>query len=74
MVTQHPLDDNGDRRRHHGPAGFRAAGSRAASKRSRQARPRALAADRPVPAAGLFTTNQAKAAPVLVSQEHLAWN
>jgi glutamate N-acetyltransferase/amino-acid N-acetyltransferase len=27
-----------------------------------------------VSAAGIFTTNQAKAAPVLVSQEHLAWS
>jgi glutamate N-acetyltransferase/amino-acid N-acetyltransferase len=30
-----------------------------------------IAADRPVAAAGLFTTNLAKAAPVLVSREHL---
>ena len=33
-----------------------------------------IAADRPVAAAGIFTLNQAKAAPVLVSQEHLAWS
>jgi glutamate N-acetyltransferase / amino-acid N-acetyltransferase len=31
-----------------------------------------LAAERPVPAAGLFTTNLAQAAPVVVSKEHLA--
>src|SRR5688500_16764405 len=30
-----------------------------------------LAADRPVSAAGIFTTNLAKAAPVLVSRRHL---
>ena len=30
-----------------------------------------IAADRPVPAAGLFTTNLAQAAPVLVSKQHL---
>ncbi len=30
-----------------------------------------IAADRPASAAGLFTTNLAKAAPVLVSREHL---
>jgi glutamate N-acetyltransferase / amino-acid N-acetyltransferase len=31
-----------------------------------------LVADQPCPAAGVFTTNLAKAAPVLVSREHLA--
>src|SRR5687767_5154713 len=31
-----------------------------------------LAAERPVSAAGIFTTNLAQAAPVLVSKEHLA--
>ncbi|MGH9349978.1 MAG: bifunctional ornithine acetyltransferase/N-acetylglutamate synthase, partial [Vicinamibacterales bacterium] len=30
-----------------------------------------IAAERPVAAAGLFTTNLARAAPVLVSREHL---
>jgi glutamate N-acetyltransferase/amino-acid N-acetyltransferase len=33
-----------------------------------------LATAHPVSAAAIFTTNQAKAAPVIVSQEHLAWS
>ncbi len=59
------------------PAGFRAAGVSCGIKR-RTADAVApldlalLAADAPVPAAALFTTNKAVAAPVIVSREHLA--
>jgi glutamate N-acetyltransferase / amino-acid N-acetyltransferase len=59
------------------PAGFRAAGVAAGIKK----RPASgiapldfalIAADTPVPAAAVFTTNKAVAAPIVVSQEHLA--
>ena len=56
------------------PLGFRAAGLACGIKSSGKADIAIVAADRAVPAAGIFTTNQAKAAPVLVSQEHLAWS
>jgi glutamate N-acetyltransferase / amino-acid N-acetyltransferase len=59
------------------PRGFKAAGVACGIKR---ARPGAsapldlafLVADAPVPAAAVFTTNKAVAAPVVVSREHLA--
>jgi glutamate N-acetyltransferase/amino-acid N-acetyltransferase len=59
------------------PAGFRAAGVAAGIKK----RPASgiapldfalIAADTAVPAAAVFTTNKAVAAPIVVSQEHLA--
>ena len=58
------------------PAGFRAAGVACGIKRARPgaAAPLDLAlivADRIVPAAAVFTTNKAVAAPVIVSREHL---
>jgi glutamate N-acetyltransferase/amino-acid N-acetyltransferase len=59
------------------PAGFRAAAAACGIKRRRaNAEPpldlALLAADRPVSAAAVFTTNKAVAAPVVVSREHLA--
>ena len=56
------------------PLGFRAAGLACGIKSSGKPDLAIVAADRAVPAAAIFTTNQAKAAPVLVSQEHLAWS
>lgn len=56
------------------PHGFRASGLACGIKPNGKPDLALIAADRPVPAAGIFTTNQAKAAPVLVSQEHLAWS
>ena len=56
------------------PGGFRAAGIACGIKASGRADLAVIAAERAVPAAGLFTLNQARAAPVLVSQEHLAWS
>jgi glutamate N-acetyltransferase/amino-acid N-acetyltransferase len=56
------------------PRGFRAAGVACGIKPNGRPDLAVIAADRPVPAAGIFTLNQAKAAPVLVSQEHLAWS
>ena len=58
------------------PAGFRAAGVACGLKRKRASGEAPLdlallSADTPVPAAGLFTTNKAVAAPVVVSREHL---
>jgi len=60
------------------PAGFRAAGVACGIKRHNPATASApldlalIAADHPVPAAAVFTTNKAVAAPVVVSREHLA--
>ncbi len=55
------------------PAGFRSASLHCGIKgRSGALDLAVLAADGPATAAGLFTTNLAKAAPVLVSQRHLA--
>ncbi len=52
--------------------GFRFAGVRAGLKASGRAKDLGLiVADRPVAAAGAFTTNRVKAAPVIVAQEHL---
>jgi glutamate N-acetyltransferase/amino-acid N-acetyltransferase len=52
--------------------GFRASGVACGIKANGRPDVALIATDRPVPAAGVFTLNQAKAAPVLVSQEHLA--
>jgi glutamate N-acetyltransferase / amino-acid N-acetyltransferase len=55
------------------PQGFRAAGVACGIKRNAGALDLALiAADGLVPAAAVFTTNRAVAAPVVVSREHLA--
>ncbi len=56
------------------PDGIRASGLACGIKTNGRPDLAVLAASRPVSAAGIFTTNQAKAAPVLVSQEHLAWS
>jgi glutamate N-acetyltransferase/amino-acid N-acetyltransferase len=53
------------------PAGFRAAGVRAGIKKNGNRDVAIVAADRAVPAAGVFTTNKAQAAPVLLSIAHL---
>ena len=56
------------------PAGFKAAGVYAGIKPSTHAWPldvMVLAAEAPVAAAAVFTTNKTQAAPVLVSREHL---
>src|SRR5437016_2200441 len=61
------------------PRGFRAAGVYCGIKKNptnSQGEPvldlALLVADRPVPAAAVFTTNKATAAPVLVSRDHLS--
>jgi glutamate N-acetyltransferase/amino-acid N-acetyltransferase len=54
------------------PAGFRAAGVACGIKKSGKLDLALLVSDRPASAAAVFTTNVAKAAPVLVSQDHLA--
>jgi glutamate N-acetyltransferase/amino-acid N-acetyltransferase len=54
------------------PAGFRAAGVSAGIKAKGNLDLALLVSDRPATAAAVFTTNRAQAAPVLVSQEHLA--
>jgi glutamate N-acetyltransferase/amino-acid N-acetyltransferase len=54
------------------PAGFRAAGVACGIKTSGARDLAILAADKPAAAAGVFTTNLAQAAPVLVSREHLS--
>ena len=60
------------------PGGFRAAGVACGIKRRGPAGAPApldlalIAADEPVPAAAVFTTNKAVAAPVVVSRDHLA--
>ena len=56
------------------PVGFRAAGLACGIKASGKPDLALIAADKPSSAAAIFTTNQAKAAPVLVSAEHLAWS
>jgi glutamate N-acetyltransferase/amino-acid N-acetyltransferase len=53
------------------PAGFRAAGVSCGIKANGRPDLAVIAADGPVSAAGVFTTNVAQAAPVVVSQEHL---
>src|SRR6476469_10517559 len=58
------------------PAGFRAAGVSCGIKKAGAGPPKLdlalIAADGPVAAAAVFTTNRAVAAPVVVSREHLA--
>ena len=54
------------------PAGFRAAGLHCGIKASGKKDLALLVSDTPATAAAVFTTNMAQAAPVLVSQEHLA--
>jgi glutamate N-acetyltransferase/amino-acid N-acetyltransferase len=54
------------------PSGFVAAGVAAGIKRNGARDLSIVASTRPASAAGLFTTNLATAAPVLVSREHLA--
>ena len=56
------------------PNAFRAAGIACGIKPRGRRDLAILAAPQPVAAAGIFTTNQAKAAPILVSQEHLRWS
>jgi len=53
------------------PRGFRAAGGTCGAKPSGQPDLAMIAAARPCPAAGVFTTNKVPGAPVLVSKEHL---
>lgn len=53
------------------PAGFLAAGISAGIKKSGKRDVCLIAADHPVPAAGVFTTSATAAPPVLVSREHL---
>ena len=53
------------------PAGFRAAGVACGIKAGGKLDLSLLVSDRTASAAGVFTTNIAKAAPVLLSQEHL---
>src|SRR3984893_1274285 len=54
------------------PRGFRAAGISAGIKASGNPDLALLVADEPAQIAAVFTTNKVLAAPVLVSQEHLA--
>ena len=54
------------------PAGFRAAGVSAGIKANDALDLAVIVSDRPAPAAAVFTTNLAIAAPVVVSREHLA--
>ena len=54
------------------PRGFRAAGISAGIKASGKPDLMLLVADAPAQVAAVFTTNKVVAAPVLVSQEHLA--
>ncbi|HUE90259.1 MAG TPA: bifunctional glutamate N-acetyltransferase/amino-acid acetyltransferase ArgJ [Vicinamibacterales bacterium] len=56
------------------PDGIRGSGLACGIKTSGRPDLAVIATSRPVSAAGIFTTNQAKAAPVIVSQEHLAWS
>jgi glutamate N-acetyltransferase/amino-acid N-acetyltransferase len=53
------------------PAGFRAAGVACGIKKTGALDLALVVADEAVPAAAVFTTNKAQAAPVLVSREHL---
>ena len=56
------------------PNAFRASGIACGIKASGRRDLAVVATPQPVAAAGIFTTNQAKAAPILVSQEHLHWS
>ena len=53
------------------PAGFRAAGVACGIKKNGKLDLSLLVSDHPATAAGVFTTNLAKAAPVVLSREHL---
>ena len=53
------------------PAGFRAAGVACGIKANGKLDLSLLVSDHPATAAGVFTTNLAKAAPILLSREHL---
>jgi glutamate N-acetyltransferase/amino-acid N-acetyltransferase len=54
------------------PAGFKVAAQTAGIKKTGKLDLALVVADAPASAAGVFTTNKAQAAPVLVSREHLA--
>ena len=56
------------------PKAFQAAGLACGIKANGRRDLAVIATPHPVSAAGIFTTNQVKAAPVLVSREHLAWS
>lgn len=56
------------------PMGIQASGLPCGIKANGKPDMAIVAAGKPVAAAAIFTTNQAKAAPVIVSQEHLAWS
>lgn len=56
------------------PEGFRASGIACGIKASGKPDLALIVADDAVSAAAVFTTNQAKAAPIVVSQEHLLWS
>jgi glutamate N-acetyltransferase/amino-acid N-acetyltransferase len=56
------------------PEGFRGSGVACGIKTNGRPDLAVIATAHPVSAAGIFTTNQAKAPPVTVSQEHLAWS
>ena len=54
------------------PEGFRASGTSAGIKASRNLDLALLVSDTPAIAAAVFTTNKAQAAPVVISREHLS--
>jgi glutamate N-acetyltransferase/amino-acid N-acetyltransferase len=54
------------------PLGFRAAGFSAGIKAGKKLDLALLVSDTPATAAGVFTTNRAQAAPVILSRDHLA--
>ena len=56
------------------PDGIRASGLACGIKANGRPDLAVIATSHPVSTAGIFTTNQAKAPPVTVSQEHLAWS
>jgi glutamate N-acetyltransferase/amino-acid N-acetyltransferase len=56
------------------PKAFQAAGIACGIKANGRLDLAVIATPQPVSAAGIFTTNQVKAAPVLVSREHLTWS
>ena len=53
------------------PRGFRAAGGACGAKPSGQPDLALIVADRPCPAAGVFTSNEVVGAPVVISRRHL---
>ena len=56
------------------PGGFRASGVACGIKANGRRDLAVIATSQPVSAAALFTTNKAQAAPVTISQQHLAWS